>query len=112
MRLHDVNTTGARCLDGSPAGLYYSKGYGDGANKTIVFFDGGGWCQGYDSKGIINDCYDRSDSNLGSTNPNVTDAYPDINPWKDQFFSARSQMDINFYNWNRFAFIYCDGTGH
>jgi hypothetical protein len=112
LRQHDVNTTGARCLDGSPAGLYYSKGYGDGANKTIVFFEGGGWCQGYDSQGIINDCYDRSDSNLGSTNPNVTDAYPDINPWMDQFFSARSQMDINFYNWNRFAFIYCDGTGH
>jgi hypothetical protein len=20
--------------------------------------------------------------------------------------------DINFYNWNRFFFIYCDGTGH
>ena len=21
-------------------------------------------------------------------------------------------IDINFYNWNRFFFIYCDGTGH
>ncbi len=36
--LHDVEATGARCLDGSPAAVYYSKGYGDGANKTIIHF--------------------------------------------------------------------------
>jgi hypothetical protein len=22
------------------------------------------------------------------------------------------QHDVNFYNWNRYFFIYCDGTGH
>ena len=36
-KLHDLST-GARCLDGSPAGVYFSKGYGDGANKTIIHF--------------------------------------------------------------------------
>lgn len=36
--LHDPVKTGARCLDGTPAGLYYSKGYGSGANKTIIHF--------------------------------------------------------------------------
>lgn len=46
---HDVEATGARCLDGSPAGLFYSKGFGDGANKTIIYFDGGGWCYGQDT---------------------------------------------------------------
>jgi hypothetical protein len=45
-KLHDIQSTGAMCLDGSPAGMYYSKGYGDGVNKTIIFFDGGGWCFG------------------------------------------------------------------
>jgi hypothetical protein len=30
----------------------------------------------------------------------------------DWFFSGSDKSDINFYNWNRFFFIYCDGTGH
>ncbi len=42
--LHDINSTGAMCLDGSPAGLYYSKGFGSGLNKTVIFFQDGGWC--------------------------------------------------------------------
>jgi hypothetical protein len=37
LKLHDPSTN-AKCLDGSPAGVYYSKGYGDGANKTIIHF--------------------------------------------------------------------------
>jgi hypothetical protein len=112
LKLHD-NSTGARCLDGSQSGLYYSKGYGDGANKTIVFFTGGGWCEGFDKQGIIESCYGRSFTKLGSTNPNVTNnAYPDINPSVDEYFTGKSITDINFYNWNRFSFIYCDGSGH
>ena len=30
----------------------------------------------------------------------------------DWMMSGDSTNDINFYNWNRFFFIYCDGTGH
>lgn len=28
------------------------------------------------------------------------------------YFSGDKSDDIIFYNWNRFIFIYCDGTGH
>ena len=46
--LYDPVKTGAMCLDGTRAGLYYSKGWGSGKNKTIVHFSGGGWCYGMD----------------------------------------------------------------
>ncbi len=108
-----MNTTGARCLDGSPGGLYFSKGYGDGANKTIVFFDGGGWCYGQDTESVAKDCYYRSKTALGSTDPNVTDKFiNDVWDAPDWFASGNKDEDINYSNWNRFFFIYCDGTGH
>jgi len=49
--LHDTKT-GAMCLDGSPAGMYYSKGFGTGKNKTIIHFEGGGWCFGMDNNSV------------------------------------------------------------
>ncbi len=55
------------CLDGTAAGLYYSKGFGEGANKTIVFFNGGGWCYGFTPEHVANDCYKRSKTGLGSS---------------------------------------------
>jgi hypothetical protein len=42
--LHDVEKTGSMCLDGTPGAVYFSKGFGDGMNKTIIHFAGGGWC--------------------------------------------------------------------
>lgn len=109
--LHNIADTGAICLDGTPGGLYYSKGFGDGVNKTIVHFNGGGWCYGLDKDSVANDCFSRSLTNLGSTAPTVD------RPWDptdgfDGYFSGDANEDINFYNWNRFFFIYCDGTGH
>jgi hypothetical protein len=100
------------CLDGSPAGIYFSKGWGDGINKTIVHFDGGGWCTGSTPQEVLNDCYLRSFTDKGSTDPNVTNEYTDVNQHPDYHFSGAWDDDINFYNWNRFFIIYCDGTGH
>lgn len=31
---------------------------------------------------------------------------------QDWWYSGDAKDDINFYNWNRFFFVYCDGTGH
>jgi O-palmitoleoyl-L-serine hydrolase len=112
LHLHDVNTTGARCLDGSPSGVYYSKGYGDGANKTIIFFEGGGWCTGFTPDEVKEDCYGRSETRLGSTDPNVTDFYDNPSDFMLSINPGDSKYDINYYNWNRFWFVYCDGTGH
>lgn len=35
---------GGVCLDGSPAGYYYRPGQGPGANKFLLYYEGGGWC--------------------------------------------------------------------
>jgi hypothetical protein len=65
--LHDPVETDAKCLDGSPAGIYFSKGYGDGVNKTIIHFNGGGWCYGMTPESVANDCFYRASTRLGST---------------------------------------------
>ena len=109
--LHDPVKTDAVCLDGSPAGLYYSKGFGDGANKTIIHFYGGGWCFGADARGIAKDCYIRSKSGFGSTKPDVHLPWGETQEF-EFLFSGEKGKNALTYNWNRFMFIYCDGSGH
>jgi len=100
------------CLDGSPTGLFYSKGFGDGLNKTVIFFEGGGWCWGKNNEEVLNDCYSRSNIAWGSTYANVSDRWVDASTTWDWAFSGKTQQDLNYYNWNRFYMIYCDGSGH
>lgn len=95
------------CLDGSPAGLYFSKGYGSGRNKTVFYFLGGGWCKGKYPKDVAYDCYNRSFTKLGST-----ENWADTSTSIDKTFAADPEKDVIFYNWNRIFVIYCDGTGH
>jgi hypothetical protein len=104
--LHNISTTGAMCLDGTPAGIYYSKGYGEGANKTIVHFQGGGWCYGFTPEDVANDCYNRAQTNIGSTK-NLAEVW-----YEGDRFPGDINFDLNFYNWNRYWIVYCDGTGH
>ena len=110
--LHDINSTGAMCLDGSPAGIYFSKGYGDGINKTVMFFNGGGWCYGQNPHEVKESCYNRTFTRYGTTNVSVIPEWTDVNGGPDNCFSGYSDDNINTYNWNRFWIIYCDGTGH
>jgi hypothetical protein len=35
---------GARCLDGTPAGLYYHEGTGANKNKVVIYMNSGGFC--------------------------------------------------------------------
>lgn len=37
---------GARCLDGSPAGLLYHEGTAPNNRKFIIYMDSGGFCGG------------------------------------------------------------------
>ena len=81
-------------------------------NKTIIHYWSGGWCEGTDRGEVIASCLKRSKESYGSTKTNATQ-----NPWFDifefeAFFSGNHTMDLDFYNWNRFIYIYCDGTGH
>jgi hypothetical protein len=94
------------CLDGSPALVYYSKGWGDGVNKTVVHFGGGGWCYGFSPENVTLDCYYRSQTDLG-TSINTNEVSYDGNS-----YSGDIKDDMNFYNWNRYGFYYCDGSGH
>jgi hypothetical protein len=69
----------ARCLDGSQAGVYFSPGNGldGGSKKTVIYFEGGGWCSGRDNNTVLEACYDRSSTDLGSSNkwPLSDDSY-------------------------------------
>jgi len=66
--LHPLESQ-ARCLDGSQAGVYFSPGNGlnGGSKKTVVYFEGGGWCSGHDNTSVLLSCYDRSSTDLGSS---------------------------------------------
>lgn len=35
---------GAACTDGTAPGYYFAAGFGDGVNKFIIYFMGGGFC--------------------------------------------------------------------
>ena len=96
------------CLDGTPAGVYFSPGNGldGGSRKTVVYFEGGGWCSGLNSDQVLSSCYDRSSTPLGSSHE-----------WKnpddyDYVFRADKEQDRFYHNWNRFVIKYCDGGRH
>lgn len=38
---------GAACLDGTPTGLYYHMGSGANRNKFMIYFNSGGYCEGF-----------------------------------------------------------------
>lgn len=102
----DIEQTGARCIDGSPAGIAFAKGYGEGKDKTFIHFLGGAWCAGRDRDSVLNDCIARSKTDLGSSK----------NWNKINYFNAlvpgTPEGNLNFYNWNRVIVQYCDGSGH
>ena len=56
-KLHKFGIEAKRavCLDGSPAGFWFSGGTGEGSNKFIIHHMGGGWCSS------IDDCIRRSE---------------------------------------------------
>ena len=37
---------GARCLDGTPVGVYYHEGSGSNKNKYMIYMNSGGFCEG------------------------------------------------------------------
>jgi hypothetical protein len=100
-------STEALCLDGTPAGVFFVKGHGTGLNKTVLIFDGGGWCDGRTRNDMLDDCFKRAttDDWLGSSKN-----------WPDSVYAAYWTGDLSddsvYWNWNRIYVKYCDGTGH
>lgn len=90
---------GAVCIDGSPAGFYFSPAVGNkNTNDWQLYFEGGGWC--YDEE----DCYGRSQKNLGSsTNWPPTKGGGGL-------ISEDCSVNPDFCNFNRVYMAYCDGN--
>ena len=55
------SSSGARCLDGSPAGYYWREGVGADASKVMVHLQGGGWVTS------LEDAAYRARTDLGSS---------------------------------------------
>ncbi|KAK6262339.1 hypothetical protein QUC31_008155 [Theobroma cacao] len=89
---------GAFCLDGSLPAYHLHRGFGNGANNWILFFEGGGWC------GHREQCLDRAKTSYGSTNH--------MNKWAifSGILSNNASLNPDFYNWNRVRLRYCDGA--
>lgn len=90
----------ARCIDGSTPAYYYRKGAGDGVDKWLVYFEGGGWC--YD----LEQCHMRSRTAMGTSQRNSP-----RRPGKDLrlYVSASPQVNPMMHNWNLALVRYCDG---
>ncbi|GJP72854.1 hypothetical protein CLOP_g3619 [Closterium sp. NIES-67] len=101
-RLHMLSKdqTRGRCLDGSMPGYYLREGYGTGANKWILFLEGGGWCFS------PRQCANRAKTDLGSSInwPSVSDVH------FGGVASADAGINPGFYNWNVVLVKYCDGS--
>ncbi|CAN1769889.1 Pectin acetylesterase 5 [Linum perenne] len=96
--LQNAKDRGAFCLDGSPAGYHFQKGFGSGSQKWVIHIEGGGWCN------TIESCSFRSRTALGSSKFMETQVV----------FAGILSMDPShnpdFFNWNRVKIRYCDGA--
>jgi hypothetical protein len=91
--------TGAVCLDGTPAGFYFSPAVGSkNTNDWQLYFEGGGWC--YDEE----DCLGRSGGNLGSSK-----GWP-ASKGAGGIMDSDCANNPDFCNFNRVYMAYCDGN--
>ncbi|PWA92030.1 protein kinase superfamily protein [Artemisia annua] len=90
---------GAACLDGSPPAYQFDAGSGDGVNNWLLHIQGGGWCYS------VNDCRTRTYNKYGSSKNMKSSDYNFTG-----ILSNKQALNPNFYNWNRVAIRYCDGS--
>ncbi|GJV44977.1 protein kinase superfamily protein [Tanacetum coccineum] len=90
---------GAVCLDGSPPAYQFDAGSGDGVNNWLLHIQGGGWCYS------VNDCHTRTYNKYGSSKNMKSSDYNFTG-----ILSNKLELNPNFYNWNRVAIRYCDGS--
>ncbi|CAI5505366.1 unnamed protein product [Closterium sp. Naga37s-1] len=96
----------------SPPGFYHRQGHGTGANKWLIYLQGGGWCYS------VTGCSFRATTVLGSTRFYVPPSNPafesTLRKYGTQFsgmLSASAQENPAFFNWNTVMVLYCDGGG-
>ena len=97
--LNDTLKSGAVCLDGTPAGFYFSPAKNPrNSNDWQFYLQGGGWC--YDER----DCWSRSNNFLGSSK------FWQKNGTLGGLFSSDCDTNPDFCNYNRVWLGYCDGN--
>jgi len=100
-----LNNSNAKCLDGSPYAVYYTPGYDSGKNKIIINFWGASWVHGRNREEFMESALNRLKTDYGSSkNWKKKDTYG------YSFLGGEESKNKHFFNWNRFDFIYCDGS--
>ena len=98
---------GAVCLDGSAPGYYIERGSGAGVDKWMIHIQGGGWCTSLEA------CAGRAKTALGSSASFATDRdgiLAGYDGGAHGLFSNDSDVNPDFYNWNKVYARYCDGA--
>lgn len=106
----------ALCLDGTP-GAFYIYGNASLSSKWHIHSVGGAWCSMRVSdtqQMMVNSCYNRSYSWLGSTNiywPAGQDLSSD--EWvsgEPEYLSSDPAINPQMHDWNKVILVYCDGS--
>ena len=119
-KLHKLGGDAA-CLDGSPAGYWFSDGDGEGVNKFVIHHMGGGWCNS------VQQCKERAHtSKYGSSNSWTEDVECDARRRLEDasdvdqpchndngmhgLLDTSPTVNPMMYNWNKVYVGYCDGA--
>lgn len=99
----DTATTGAVCLDGSPAGYYIRPSSNPGNSTFLIELEGGGWCSS------VRDCASRALTNIGSSRGWPATGSPGMDGGSHGLFSSNCTLNPDFCNATMAHFNYCDG---
>ena len=112
VEIKDPNSK-AKCMDGSNYKFLFSKGFDNGTNSFLIYFEGGGFCgdnnfNPNDEYAALKSCYNRKDTSLGSNKFDFIYRY--FFKFAERFLSSSKYFNPIFYNWNKVYLKYCDGT--
>lgn len=112
-KLHLVNQSRyplAAALDGSPPAYYFRAATAAGsAKKWLLFFEGGDFC-GYGTtfQEQLEDCYKRSQSDLGSSRSYLKSPLVNLSADSSLFDDVATRNPV-LHDWNWVEILYLDG---
>lgn len=114
-----INSSSARCMDGSSPIYWITKGQGSGVNKLLISFEEGLFCNlidgGYDNCNYFafekKGGYPGTTSGyFGTSNASKVPEIFDFNNIYENYYSRDSSINPLMYNWNMVYMHYCDGS--
>lgn len=98
--IHNVDPD-VKCLDGSSPAIYFHQG--TDTNNFLIYFIGGGYCMGTSLSEVLESCYKRSKTDLGSSKylPETFEGHG--------ILSTDPAMS-KFATWTKIYINYCDGA--